>query len=115
MAHALRHWPRDTSHGHHSAGPPTQEASLSAITGAFKNVDLRKKILFTLAIIILYRIGSQIPTPGVDYASITKQISELTESSAVYSLINLFSGGALLQLSIFAIGIMPYKIGRAHV
>ena len=108
MAHALRHWPRDTSHGHHSAGPPTQEASLSAITGAFKNVDLRKKILFTLAIIILYRIGSQIPTPGVDYASITKQISELTESSAVYSLINLFSGGALLQLSIFAIGIMPY-------
>src|SRR5699024_12564551 len=52
--------------------------------------------------------GSQIPTPGVDYASITKQISELTESSAVYSLINLFSGGALLQLSIFAIGIMPY-------
>ena len=108
MAHALRHWPRDTSHGHHSAGPPTQEASLSAITGAFKNVDLRKKILFTLAMIILYRIGSQIPTPGVDYASITKQISELTESSAVYSLINLFSGGALLQLSIFAIGIMPY-------
>ena len=81
---------------------------MSAITGAFKNVDLRKKILFTLAMIILYRIGSQIPTPGVDYASITKQISELTESSAVYSLINLFSGGALLQLSIFAIGIMPY-------
>ena len=50
---------------------------MSAITGAFKNVDLRKKILFTLAMIILYRIGSQIPTPGVDYASITKQISEI--------------------------------------
>ena len=108
MAHVLRHRPCDNSRGHHRAGPPTQEASLSAITGAFKNVDLRKKILFTLAMIILYRIGSQIPTPGVDYANITKQISELTESSAVYSLINLFSGGALLQLSIFAIGIMPY-------
>src|SRR5699024_12883251 len=75
MAHALRHWPRDTSHGHHSAGPPTQEASLSAITGAFKNVDLRKKILFTLATIILYRIRSHNPKPGVDFANNPKDSS----------------------------------------
>ncbi|MBF0581409.1 MULTISPECIES: preprotein translocase subunit SecY [Corynebacterium] len=81
---------------------------MSAIVSAFKNVDLRKKILFTIALVILYRIGAQIPTPGVDYARITQQISDLTEQSAVYSLINLFSGGALLQLSIFAVGIMPY-------
>ena len=81
---------------------------MSAIVSAFKNVDLRKKILFTIALVILYRIGAQIPTPGVDYARITEQISDLTEQSAVYSLINLFSGGALLQLSIFAVGIMPY-------
>lgn len=81
---------------------------MSAIVSAFKNVDLRKKILFTIAMVILYRIGAQIPTPGVDYAKITQQIQDLTSQSAVYSLINLFSGGALLQLSIFAVGIMPY-------
>ncbi len=81
---------------------------MSAIASAFKNVDLRKKILFTLAMIVLFRIGSQIPVPGVDYASITQQIRDLTSQSAVYSLINLFSGGALLRLSIFAVGIMPY-------
>ena len=81
---------------------------MSAIISAFKNVDLRKKILFTIAMIILYRVGAQIPTPGVDYVAITQQIKDLTSQSAVYSLINLFSGGALLQLSIFAVGIMPY-------
>ena len=58
--------------------------------------------------IVLFRVGSQIPTPGVDYAAITNQIKSLTNNSAVYSLINLFSGGALLRLSVFAVGIMPY-------
>ena len=59
--------------------------------------------------IILYRIGSQIPTPGVDYSSISDRLHDLNQDqSSVYSMINLFSGGALLQLSIFAIGIMPY-------
>lgn len=82
---------------------------MSAILQAFKDADLRKKILISLALIILYRIGAQIPSPGVDYASISGRIRELTqESGSVYSLINLFSGGALLQLSIFAIGVMPY-------
>nr|WP_242516756.1 preprotein translocase subunit SecY [Corynebacterium mendelii] len=65
--------------------------------------------MFTLAMIILYRIGAQIPSPGVDYAEISGRLRDLTEGqSSVYSLINLFSGGALLQLSVFAIGIMPY-------
>ena len=82
---------------------------MSAILSAFKDVDLRKKILFTIAMIILYRIGAQIPSPGINYASISGRLRELTQDqSSVYSLINLFSGGALLQLSIFAIGIMPY-------
>ncbi|WBT09219.1 preprotein translocase subunit SecY [Corynebacterium sp. SCR221107] len=82
---------------------------MSAILQAFKDADLRKKILISLALIILYRIGAQIPSPGVDYASISGRIRELTqESGSVYSLINLFSGGALLQLSVFAIGVMPY-------
>lgn len=82
---------------------------MSAIFQVFRDADLRKKILITLALIILYRIGAQIPSPGVDYASISGRLRELTsDSSSVYSLINLFSGGALLQLSIFAIGVMPY-------
>lgn len=82
---------------------------MSAIIQAFKDVDLRRKILISIALIILYRIGAQIPSPGVDYASISGRIRELTsDTSSVYSLINLFSGGALLQLSIFAIGVMPY-------
>ena len=82
---------------------------MSAIIQAFKDADLRKKIIFTLVMIIAYRIGAQIPTPGVDYASITAQLRQLTqESGDLYSVINLFSGGALLQLSVFAIGIMPY-------
>ena len=82
---------------------------MSAIIQAFKDVDLRKKILITIALIILYRVGAQIPTPGVDYAAIAGRLETLTEEGAgVFSVINLFSGGALLQLSIFAIGIMPY-------
>lgn len=82
---------------------------MSALVSAFKDADLRKKILFTIAMIVLYRIGAQIPSPGVDYASISGRLRELTQDqSSVYSLINLFSGGALLQLSVFAIGIMPY-------
>lgn len=82
---------------------------MSAIIQAFRDADLRKKILFTLAMIILYRVGAQIPSPGVDYQSIAGRLRDLTDGqSGVYSLINLFSGGALLQLSVFAIGIMPY-------
>lgn len=82
---------------------------MSAIAQAFKDPDLRKKILITLALIILYRIGAQIPSPGVDYNAISDRLRDLTQdSSNLYSMISLFSGGALLQLSIFAIGVMPY-------
>ncbi|AGF71546.1 preprotein translocase subunit SecY [Corynebacterium halotolerans] len=82
---------------------------MSAIIQAFKDVDLRKKIIFTVVMIILYRVGAQIPSPGVDYASISGRLRDLTqEEGSVYSLINLFSGGALLQLSVFAIGVMPF-------
>src|SRR6185369_5400631 len=69
--------------------------------------DLRKKLLFTLGIIALFRLGSVVPTPGVDYVNIQKCI-EAVQDNSIYSLINLFSGGALLQLSVFALGIMPY-------
>ena len=82
---------------------------MSAVVAVFRDPDLRKKILFTIAMIILYRVGSQIPSPGIDYVTINERLSEISnQQNSVYQLINLFSGGALLQLSIFAIGIMPY-------
>ena len=83
---------------------------MSAIAQAFKDPDLRKKILITLALMFLYRVGSQIPSPGVDYALINQRLEEVAQgdSATMFSIIGLFSGGALLQLSIFAIGIMPY-------
>jgi len=80
---------------------------LGAFTRAFRTPDLRKKILFTLAIIVVFRAGSVIPAPGVDYVAL-HQALDGTADSGVYQLVNLFSGGALLQLSIFALGIMPY-------
>lgn len=76
---------------------------------ALRDPDLRRKILFTLGMIILYRIGAQIPTPGVDYQLVNARLEAVTQDqSSVYNLINLFSGGALLQIAIFGIGIMPY-------
>ncbi|WP_288725230.1 preprotein translocase subunit SecY [uncultured Corynebacterium sp.] len=83
---------------------------MSAIVQAFRDADLRKKILITLALLVLYRVGAQIPTPGVDYALISARLDEVSQGdqATMFSIIGLFSGGALLQLSIFAIGIMPY-------
>jgi preprotein translocase subunit SecY len=80
---------------------------LSAFASAFRTPDLRKKLLFTLGIIALFRLGSVVPTPGVDYAAVQTCVATV-EGNNLYGLINLFSGGALLQLSIFALGIMPY-------
>ena len=83
---------------------------LTAFARAFRTPDLRRKILFTLGIIALFRFGSQLPTPGVDAGAINRCIDLALggENAGLYGLINLFSGGALLQLSVFALGIMPY-------
>ena len=83
---------------------------LSAFANAFKTPDLRRKIMFTLMILAVFRLGSVIPTPNVNIVNVDqcRQLSLSGESSGLYSMINLFSGGALLQLTIFALGIMPY-------
>ncbi len=82
---------------------------LTAFAQAFRTPDLRKKLLFTLGIIVLFRVGSVVPSPGVSTRAVNTCLSSASAAgSNVYSLINLFSGGALLQLSIFALGIMPY-------
>jgi preprotein translocase subunit SecY len=80
---------------------------LGAFANAFRTPDLRRKLLFVLLIIVVFRLGSQIPAPGVNTANVQSCINDVQDNS-VYSLINLFSGGALLQLTIFALGIMPY-------
>jgi preprotein translocase subunit SecY len=80
---------------------------LSAFFNAFKIRDLRNKILFTLAIIAVYRLGSFIPTPGVDSGAL-RQLIEQSAATGAAQIINLFSGGAFTQLAVFALGIMPY-------
>ena len=80
---------------------------LGAFANAFRTPDLRKKLLFVLLIIAVFRLGSQIPTPGVHVANV-QECFKATKDSGIYGLINLFSGGALLQLTVFALGIMPY-------
>ncbi|RFA07334.1 preprotein translocase subunit SecY [Subtercola boreus] len=79
-----------------------------AVGRIFRTPDLRRKILFTLGIIALFRLGSFIPAPFVDFGNVQACLAANQSTSGLYELVNLFSGGALLQLSIFALGIMPY-------
>ncbi len=86
---------------------------LAAFVRAFRTPDLRKKLLFTLGIIVLFRLGSHVPTPGISYTLVQQCLQAGkarggSDQSGFLNLANLFSGGALLQLSVFALGIMPY-------
>ena len=83
---------------------------LSAFISSLRTADLRRKILFTLAMVVTYRAGAVLPSPGVNYGHVQQCINEVSGGAGaqIYSLINLFSGGALLQLSVFAVGVMPY-------
>ena len=80
---------------------------LAAFAQAFRTPDLRKKLLFTAFIMLLFRAGSFIPTPGVSFSNVQKCLANNSQSGLL-DLVNLFSGGAMLQLSVFALGIMPY-------
>jgi preprotein translocase subunit SecY len=83
---------------------------LSAFTSALRTPDLRKKLLFTVAIIAVYRLGATLPSPGVSYVNVQNCLEAVNSSpnADLLTLLNLFSGGALLSLSVFALGIMPY-------
>lgn len=89
---------------------PKRERMLSAFVNAFRTPDLRKKILFTLFILAVFRFGSVLPAPNVNIQNVNEcRIQAASGANAgLYSMINLFSGGALLQLAVFALGIMPY-------
>jgi len=71
-----------------------------------KNTELTRRILFTLAMLAIYRVGVHVPTPGVDGAAVFSFFQ--AQSSGIFGLFNTFTGGALSQFSIFALGIMPY-------
>ena len=77
---------------------------LRSFANMFKNKEIRKKIFFTLAMFLIYRIGSSIPVPGIDAATLAKQISD----NSILSMMNLLGGGALEKMSIFAMGVSPY-------
>jgi preprotein translocase subunit SecY len=79
----------------------------SNLKNIFKVEDLRKKVFFTLVMIMVYRFGSSLRVPGID-ASAVAQLREASKSQGALGFLNLFSGGAFGSFSIFALGIMPY-------
>src|SRR6266851_5362700 len=82
---------------------------LTGFLRAFRTPDLRRKLLFTLFIIGVFRLGASLPTPGISEKNVNFCTGLATRAGgSVYQLVNLFSGGALLKLSVFALGIMPY-------
>jgi preprotein translocase subunit SecY len=85
---------------------------LTAFVRAFQTPDLRKKLLITLGLIALFRLGASLPTPGIDEKNVAFCSNAATaagsSSAGVLAIVNLLSGQALLRLSVFALGIMPY-------
>ena len=80
---------------------------LSRLRNMFRVPDLRNKILFTLAIIAVYRLGAHLPVPYVDFDAI-KDLQDQANNSGVVGFLDLFSGGAITNVAIFFLGIMPY-------
>ena len=80
--------------------------AVSSLAGLGKITELRKRLIFVLLALIVYRIGTYIPVPGIDPASMARFFEQ--QSSTILGMFNMFSGGALQRLSIFALGIMPY-------
>ena len=80
----------------------------SSILNVFRVEDLRNKILFTLSMLVLYRVGTHIPAPGIDIDAIQVLRDRTDETGGALAFLRLFSGGALTPFAIFALGILPY-------
>ena len=80
---------------------------LSSFKNMFKIPDLRNKIMFTLLIICLYRMGSHVPVPGIDFEAV-QRLEDSAKAGGVLGFLNLFSGGALTRFAVLGLGIMPY-------
>jgi preprotein translocase subunit SecY len=83
---------------------------LTAFIRAFRTPDLRKKLLFTLGILILFRFGASLPAPGINEknVSLCSGLAQTTGTAGIYQIVDLLSGNALKYMSVFALGIMPY-------
>ena len=81
---------------------------LDSIRSTLRSPDLRTKILITLGVLALYRLGSFIPAPGVNAGNVQQCLSAGSAKGGIYDMVNMFSGGALLSVSILALGVMPY-------
>ncbi len=83
---------------------------LESFTNIFKIPDLKKKILITIGLIAVYRIGTFVPTPGIDGIKLAQFFNNIarTQGGTLFGIMNMFSGGAMERLTIFALGIMPY-------
>ena len=83
---------------------------MNAFIRAMRTPELRAKIFFTLGLLAIYRFGVFVPTPGFDYTNVTicSEQALTAQGGGALGLVNMFSGGALLQLSVFALGVMPY-------
>jgi preprotein translocase subunit SecY len=80
---------------------------LSTILSAFQVADIRKKILFTASMLLIYRIGSHIPVPGINFNAVSS-LQQKLGGNGILGLLNTFSGGGLARIALFALGIMPY-------
>ena len=81
-------------------------AGAAAFGNVFRIPELKKKVLFTLGVLVVYRIGAHIPTPGIDSVALAEVMARMT--GTIMGFFDMFSGGALSRLTIFALGIMPY-------
>lgn len=81
---------------------------IQAVRSAFQLPDLRKKILFTLLILLIYRLAAHVPVPGVDQAALSRLFANPTGVGALANIINLLSGGAVSNFSVLAMGVYPY-------
>src|SRR5574341_1967965 len=79
---------------------------LEGFQNATRIPELRRRLLFTLAMLAVYRVGVHIPTPGIDRQALAAFFEQVKDT--IFGLFNLFSGGALEQFSVFSLGIMPY-------
>src|SRR3989338_2228924 len=83
---------------------------LTAFANSFKITELKRKILFTLGIIAVYRIGCYIPTPGINGFALSEYFHRMTSAGqgSIFDVMNMFSGGAMQKMTVFSLGIMPY-------
>src|SRR6202008_3252609 len=109
-----RSYPRaNTTQPLHFAGTTDEKGSrrmLTAFIRAFRTPDLRKKLLFTLGILILFRFGASLPAPGINEknVSLCSGLAQQSGTAGIYQIVDLLSGNALKYMSVFALGIMPY-------